>query len=166
MVNKYNYLFCPPLFATTRIFTGGGKRHKLLATPQVSFILFLGNNKRKAQNMVYDVLNFLWEKHIMEYAFWILIVWLIGHYTLPYAWKIRQELKEIKQKEFAAAEQKRRKKAENAAKLKQRKNLPSYCPKCKKNIMVRIGASTDSGIISDIYKCPDCFETKYVVRDC
>lgn len=116
--------------------------------------------------MVYDVLNFLWEKHIMEYAFWILIVWLIGHYTLPYAWKIRQELKEIKQKEFAAAEQKRRKKAENAAKLKQRKNLPSYCPKCKKNIMVRIGASTDSGIIADIYKCPDCFETKYVVRDC
>ncbi len=116
--------------------------------------------------MVYDVLNFLWEKHIMEYAFWILIVWLIGHYTLPYAWKIRQELKEIKQKEFSAAEQKRRKKAENAARLKQRKNLPSYCPKCKKNIMVRIGASTDSGIISDIYKCPDCFETKYVVRDC
>lgn len=166
MVNKYNYLFCPPLFTTTRIFTGGGKRHKLLATPQVSFILFLGNNKRKAQNMVYDVLNFLWEKHIMEYAFWILIVWLIGHYTLPYAWKIRQELKEIKQKEFAAAEQKRRKKAENAARLKQRKNLPSYCPKCKKNIMVRIGASTDSGIISDIYKCPNCFETKYVVRDC
>lgn len=159
MVNKYNYLFCPPLFATTRIFTSGGKRHKLLATPQVSFILFLGNNKRKAQNMVYDVLNFLWEKHIMEYAFWILIVWLIGHYTFPYAWK-------IKQKQLAAAEQKRRKKAENAAKLKQRKSLPSYCPKCQKNTMVRIGASTNSGIISDIYKCPDCFETKYVARDC
>lgn len=159
MVNKYNCLFCPPLFATTRIFTSGGKRHKLLATPQVSFILFLGNNKRKAQNMVYDVLNFLWEKHIMEYAFWILIVWLIGHYTFPYAWK-------IKQKQLAAAEQKRRKKAENAAKLKQRKSLPSYCPKCQKNTMVRIGASTNSGIISDIYKCPDCFETKYVARDC
>lgn len=109
--------------------------------------------------MVYDVLNFLWEKHIMEYAFWILIVWLIGHYTFPYAWK-------IKQKQLAAAEQKRRKKAENAAKLKQRKSLPSYCPKCQKNTMVRIGASTNSGIISDIYKCPDCFETKYVARDC
>lgn len=116
--------------------------------------------------MVYDVLNFLWEKHIMEYAFWILIVWLIGHYTLPYAWKIRQEREQIKQKELAAAEQKRRKKAENAAKLKQRKNLPSYCPKCHKNIMVRIGASTNSGIISDIYKCPACLETKYVARDC
>ena len=123
--------------------------------------------------MIETIIDKLVEKGLFMYAFILLLVWLILHYTLPYVWKIRAEKKEAREKlelqkkeaEIAVERQQELLKTQKqkAKEEKERaKSLPTYCPVCKKNTMVRFGVCLKDSIKYDSYKCPICGEEKRV----